>query len=339
MYKRIKIFNLIRAAAAVCALSLLLLAGCAVPGGKNVKNVSDSALLLNTVVTVTLYGTDDRALIDECFDLCREYELIFSRTDERSELYRLNERRRMQVSDELLSLLKTALHYCEISGGAFDITLGEVSELYGFSSGSPAVPKESERLEALSHVGWRHILIDGSTVTVDDPETVIDLGAIAKGYIADRLREHILAAGQKSAVIDLGGNILLVGSKPDGSDFRVGIQYPFEQERKSIAVIEASDLSVVTSGIYERSFEENGVLYHHILSSETGLPVQNRLLAVSIVSPMSVDGDALSTACFALGLDRGLELIETLDGIEAVFVTDDYALHPSSGFDAMRASQ
>ena len=339
MCKSIKFSYFLRTVSAVCVLSLLLLAGCAVSGGKNGEKVSDSAMLLNTVVTVTLYGTEDRTLIDECFDLCREYELIFSRTDERSELYRLNEQRSMEVSDELLSLLTTALSYCEMSDGAFDITLGEVSALYGFSSASPRVPEEGELSSAMSHVGWRHIIIDGSTVTIDEPETVIDLGAIAKGYIADRLREHILAAGHESAIIDLGGNILLVGSKPDGSDFRVGIQYPFEQERKSIAVIAASDKSVVTSGVYERSFEENGVLYHHILSSETGLPVQNGLLAVSIVSSQSVDGDALSTACFALGLEKGLELIESLDGIEAVFVTEDYALHPSSGFDALRVSQ
>lgn len=300
---------------------------------KGPDRVEKSTLLLDTLVTVTLYGDSDKELIDRCFDLCREYELIFSRTDENSELYALNHSGSMEVSEPLLELISEALRYCELSGGAFDITLGSVSELYGFSSDSPRVPSQKELSEALKHVGYEGISVDGSTVTLSDPETVIDLGAIAKGYIADRLAEFLIENGQESATINLGGNVLCVGGKPDGSDFVVGIQYPFEDITKTITNVRVSGMSVVTSGIYERSFEQGGVLYHHILDPKTGLPCDNDLLAVSIVSEKSVDGDALSTVCFVLGLEQGLELINSMDGIYAVFVTGDYALHYSDGFE------
>ena len=321
----------------LCLLLALALAaglfGCSGQTAKQPDRVSKTTLALNTAVTVTLYGTEDASLIDGCFELCRKYELIFSRTDERSELYKLNAAGSMEVSAELLDVIQTALSYCELSGGAFDITLGRISDEYAFTSDEHHVPTDAELSELMRSTGWEKIELAGSRVTLHDG-AVIDLGAIAKGYIADRLDEYLVENGQQSAVIDLGGNIRCVGTKPDGSLFTVGIQYPFGEVKKSIAAVKVDDLSVVTSGIYERSFELDGVLYHHILDPKTGRPCDNGLLAVSIISGKSVDGDALSTACFALGLDRGLELIESLDGIEAVFVTDDYALHYSSGFES-----
>jgi thiamine biosynthesis lipoprotein len=307
--------------------------GCAgQPAGQSDK-VSKTTLALNTAVTVTLYGAEDDSLIDGCFELCRKYELIFSRTDERSELYKLNAAGSMEVSPELLDVIQTALSYCELSDGAFDITLGRISDEYAFTSDEHHVPTDDELRGLMLSTGREKIELDGSRVTLHDG-AVIDLGAIAKGYIADRLDEYLVENGQQSAIIDLGGNIRCVGTKPGGEPFTVGIQYPFGEVKKSIAAVKVDDLSVVTSGIYERSFEQDGVLYHHILDPKTGRPCDNGLLAVSIISQKSVDGDALSTACFALGLDKGLELIESLDGIEAVFVTDDYALHYSSGFES-----
>ena len=302
-------------------------------GQNTAEPLQRSTLLLDTVVTVTLYGGGDEALIEECFDLCRRYEKLFSRTDPESELYALNQAGSMEVSPELLSLLQTALDYCALSGGAFDITLGGVSELYGFSSDSPRVPEAEELAEALRHVGYEKLRIEGSTVTLTDPEAVIDLGAIAKGYIADRLAEFLLENGQESATIDLGGNILCVGSKPGGSAFRIGIQCPFQERSETIDVVSVRDRSVVTSGIYERSFESGGVLYHHILDPATGLPCQNDLLGVSIISRNSVDGDALSTVCFALGLEEGLALIDSLEDTYALFIAGDYQLHYSQGFE------
>lgn len=318
----------------VIALSMAACSSFAPSGpSEDIQRVSKSALLLDTVVTITLYGESDETLIDRCFELCRTYEKIFSRTDQDSELYQLNHTGRLnEASPALLELMQQALYYCQLSGGAFDITLGAISEMYAFSSESPRVPSQAELDEALSHVGYQGISIDGNAITLSDPKSVIDLGAIAKGYIADRLGEFLLENGQESAIINLGGNLLCIGGRPDGSDFLVGIQYPFQDINKTIANISVRDLSVVTSGVYERSFEQDGVFYHHILDPQTGLPYENDLLAVSIVSPRSVDADALSTVCFALGLEEGLALIDSLDGVCAVFVTDDYELHYSNGF-------
>ena len=313
------------------AVILALLTACAAPGAST-QPLRRSALLMDTVVTVSLYGGGDEALIEACFDKCREYERIFSRTDPDSELYALNRAGSMEVSEDLLSVIETALHYCEYSDGAFDITMGAVSDLYAFSSEHPQVPEENALAEALRHVGYEKIIVEGNRVTLTDPEAVIDLGAIAKGYIADRLAEFLAQQGQESAVIDLGGNIRCVGSKPEGSDFRIGIQFPFKARSETIGVVAVHGSSVVTSGVYERSFEKDGVLYHHILDPKTGRPVGNELAAVSILSPCSVDGDALSTVCFALGLEEGMALINSLEGVSAVFITEDMEVHCSDGF-------
>lgn len=316
------------------AAAVMLAVGLAACAGKGAEPVSRSELLLDTVVTISLYGGDEE-LLEQCFAECRRYERIFSRTDPESELYALNAAGSMEVSDELLSLLETALHYCALSDGAFDITMGGVSDLYDFSSEQPRVPEGEELEEAMGHVGYENIRIEGSTVTLLDPAAVIDLGAIAKGYIADRLARFLIEDGVESATIDLGGNIYCVGGKPDGSPFRVGIQCPFEDRSQVIGVVEVSDRSVVTSGIYERSFEQNGVIYHHILDPNTGLPCENDLLAVSIVSEHSVDGDALSTLCFVLGMEEGMALVDSLEGVYAVFVTEDYQTHYSQGFEGL----
>ena len=176
---------------------------------------------------------------------------------------------------------------------------------------------------------------------VIDPERVdfakegmqLDLGAVAKGYIADRIKDYLLEQGVESAIIDLGGNILCVGSRPGGDPFRIGLQRPFASHSETVATVEITDKSVVSSGIYERYFEEDGVLYHHILNPETGYPYDNGLVSVTIISDESVDGDGLSTSCFALGLEKGMELINSLPDVQAVFITEDGELHFSEGFE------
>lgn len=312
--------------------------GCAVFDKNSTKKVEKTSFYLDTVVTITLYGQEDSGIIDECFALCAKYEKIFSRTDPESELYRLNAADSASVSGELLTVLTSALHYCELSGGRFDITLGAISDMYGFSGKSPALPSPEKIREALNHVGYEKIRIDGSTVTITDPDTVIDLGAIAKGYIADRLKDFLVESGVESAIIDLGGNVLCVGSKPDGSPFTVGIQYPVRDTYRTITTARITGLSVVTSGVYQRFFESDGVTYHHILDPETGYSLNNGLVSVSIIAESSMDCDALSTTCFALGLEEGLALINSMENAWAVFITDDMELHYSEGFQDMFCS-
>ena len=182
-------------------------------------------------------------------------------------------------------------------------------------------------------VDYRDVSLEGDEIRFAKEGMQLDLGAVAKGYIADRIKDYLLEQGVESAIIDLGGNILCVGSRPGGDPFRIGLQRPFASHSETVATVEITDKSVVSSGIYERYFEEDGVLYHHILNPETGYPYDNGLVSVTIISDESVDGDGLSTSCFALGLEKGMELINSLPDVQAVFITEDGELHFSEGFE------
>ncbi|MBQ8803751.1 MAG: FAD:protein FMN transferase [Tyzzerella sp.] len=305
-------------------LCSMLLCGCSF---QTSEPISRTAIYFDTVISIKIYDSQDETLLDQCFAFCEEFENTISRTIETSEISQINNSKGtpVTVSDTTIELLEQGIYYGELTNGAFDITIAPLSELWDFKNNPGVVPEDADIQDALSHVSYKNIIIDGNTVTLTDPEMAIDLGGIAKGYMADRLKEYLLIEGVESALIDLGGNILAVGSKPNGNDFTIGIKKPFE-ESKMIATESISDLSVVTSGCYERYFEVDGELYHHILNTETGYPCDNGLLGVTILSEKSVDGDALSTSCFALGLEEGKKLIETLNGIEAIFITDDYKI-------------
>lgn len=291
----------------------------------------------DTVITVTIYDSSDTSLLDGCMDLCEEYENLFSRTKETSEIYKLNHGLLEKdgdyylLSDPTADLIQKGLEYCRLSGGAFDITIAPVSSLWDFSSENPHVPEDEKLQKALQHVGWENVDLQGNRIRFLKEGMEIDLGGIAKGYIADGLKQYLLSNGVESAIINLGGNVLCVGSKPDKTPFTIGIQKPFAERNETLASVSLTDQSVVSSGTYERNFEENGKFYHHILNPETGYPYENHLTSVTIFSDFSVDGDGLSTSCFALGLEKGMELIDSLPGIYALFVTDDGELHYSDG--------
>ncbi|WP_312371631.1 FAD:protein FMN transferase [Lachnoclostridium sp.] len=296
--------------------------------------ISKSSFKLNTVVSITLYDSQDESIIDEAFQLCDYYENLLSRTKKESEIYQLNEKAHNSytVSDDTKELLTKGIHYSQLSNGAFDLTLEPLTSLWNFGSSEERLPSQDEIKEALTHIGYQYLTLDGNTITFEKDGMGIDLGAIAKGYIADKMKEFLISKGVNSAIINLGGNILCVGEKPDGSAFKVGIQKPFKDRNETIAVVEIRDLSVVSSGIYERFFTVDGKNYHHILNPATGYPYENDLTSVTIISKESVDGDALSTTCFALGLEKGMKLIESMPDTYAVFITSDYELHYTKGF-------
>ena len=322
----------------LCAAGLLFvsgmtLSGCGTSSGPGLLTqetpLSRSDFLLNTFVTITLYDSDDSSILDDSMALCKEYENIFSKTLETSELYQINHRTTdtVTVSDDMAALLAKGLEYCEKSDGAFDITIEPLSSLWNFTSGEAVIPDETAIEADIPKVDYHNLVLSGNTLTFLSPDTTIDLGAIAKGYIADRIKDQLLNAGVKSAIINLGGNVLCVGEKPDGSKFHIGLQKPFADRDETFEVLGINDLSVVTSGVYERHFEIDGKNYHHILNPFTGYPYETHLQQVTIISDASVDGDALSTTCFALGLEEGSKLIKSLDEIEAIFVTDDGNIH------------
>lgn len=294
--------------------------------------ITDTRFALSTVVTVTIYDSSDTSILDGAFEICNKYENIFSRTMESSELYKLNHSDKLtnDISKELASLIKTGLTYSSISHGAFDISIAPVSGLWDFTAETPVIPSDSSIQKALPYINYQDISVNGTSLTKNSLENQIDLGAIAKGYIADKMKEYLLGQGVKSAVINLGGNILCVGNK-NGEPFNIGIQAPFKEHNKTLASIHIADKSIVTSGIYERYFIEDGILYHHILNPKTGYPYENDLSSVTIISDMSVDGDALSTTCFALGLKDGMKYIDSLSDTYAIFVDSEGEIYYSKG--------
>ncbi len=301
--------------------------------------ITATAFKLNTVVQITIYDSQDRGLLEEALALCDTYERIFSRTAESSELYRLNhgqlsrEGEACVISDSFAELIAEGLFYSELSGGAFDITIEPLSSLWDFTSGEKKIPAQIEIDRAKELVNYKKVSLSDNRISFEKEEMALELGAIAKGYIADRIKEFLIAKGVKSAIIDLGGNILCIGNRVDGKPFRIGIQRPFADRQEQIATVEIEDKSVVSSGIYERFFEKDGILYHHILNPKDGYPYENGLVSVTIISEESVDGDGLSTSCFALGLEEGMKLVESLPGIQAIFITEDGAVHLSKGFE------
>ena len=220
-----------------------------------------------------------------------------------------------------------------MSEGAFDIAIEPLTSLWDFTAEDPQVPEDRLIQEALTKCDYHNVSVnDNNEVILKTEDTAIELGAIAKGYIADRLKDYLISQGVKSAIINLGGNVLCIGGKPDDSSFKIGIQKPFADRSETIAVMDIKDKSVVSSGVYERCFEQDGTLYHHLLNPRTGYPYDNGLIAVTIISDESVDGDALSTTCFALGLEDGMKLAESLDNVPAFFVTSDYEIHYTKDF-------
>lgn len=330
------------------ALILLLIVfligtmGCGTPKS---ESFSRTGFFFDTVISITIYHSDSQlaktALFD-CFELCKHYESLFSRTMENSDIWKINNAagETVAVNRETYSLLQTALYYSELTDGQIDATIAPVAEAWNFSqnneeNASHIIPDHETLKELLKHVDYHNIILsekDGKYyVSLSDAKSAVDLGFLAKGYIADRIKELLQEEGITSAVIDLGGNICTLGCKPDNTSFRIGIRKPFAESKTPMTVLDITDLSVVSSGNYERYFQYNGQIYHHILNTQTGYPIQNNLLQVTIISASSMEGDALSTTCYVLGLEKGMKLIESLTGVEAIFVTEDYQLHYTSG--------
>lgn len=265
-------------------------------------------------------------------DLAIEFEMNLSRTRPDSEVSRLNDARGewVELSERTYDLVEKSRSYCEASGGVFDVTMGSVTPLWDFHNAK--VPSREALDEALKHVGWKMIECDPArrAVRLADPVARIDLGGIAKGYIADALAACLVEHGCDKAFVNLGGNVLTVGTRPDGNPWRIGVRDPKEPETMR-AVLTVTGKSVVTSGLYERNFTKDGVFYHHILNPKDGMPVKTDIGGATIVSDLSLDGDGFSTTLFALGVQGALEFVEARPGLEAVIIDQDDVPHVTSG--------
>lgn len=306
----------------LASLCLFPLTGCQ----KNAVETTRTGFYLNTVVSITLYDrSGEDPLFDEAMSLIGEYDSLLSKTAEGSDIYRINHAKGspVEVDARTAELLSIALSYASLSDGLVDPTIGTLSDLWSFGDTNEGiVPSREDIEEALSHIDYTKVKLSGNTVTLLDPKARLDLGFIAKGYIADKLKEFLTKNGVENGIINLGGNVLTIGTKPDGSDYHIGVQKPFAETGTALTTLTVRDRSLVSSGNYERYFEKDGTLYHHILSTRDGYPVNSGLNGVTIISENSVDGDALSTLCFILGYEKGRKLIDSLPDTEAVFISD-----------------
>jgi thiamine biosynthesis lipoprotein len=310
---------------------VLLLLPLLVPAGCARGPVSESDFILGTVCTVTLYGQRRPEVCRAVFRRLRELEDTFSANREGTDLDRLNRSagiKSEEVDLELVEVLERALYYAKASGGAFDPTVGPLVKLWGIGTDASRIPSDEEIGEALALIDYNDIEIDKTKgrAFLTKRGMALDLGAIAKGYAADEAVKILVQNGIKRGIIDLGGNIFAYGEREKERPWRIGVQDPRESRGAYIGVLELRNKSVVTSGVYERYFEEDGKRYHHILSTITGRPVETGLLSVTIIAGSSIDADALSTAAFALGPEKGRRLIESIPGAEAIFVFEDLSI-------------
>ena len=317
---------------ALISAAALLLSGCGNLPGKEELTYSDT--LFDTVIRVQILDPAKPEVLEGVKELCRHYDTLFSKTSEDSDIYRINTAAGapVEVSEDTLTLIKKGLYYSDLSNGIFDITVGSVSNIWDFKAETPALPAPETAATAVSHVNYKNIIIEENTVRLSDPYTLLDVGAIAKGYIADRIRDYLEENDVKHAVIDLGGNILVLGTKTDGSKYNIGIQRPFDDTGTPITSVKIKDQSVVTTGNYQRYFEIDGKIYHHVLNPFTGFPCENNLYSVTIITDSSLTADALSTVCYLMGYEKGMKLVNQLDNVDAIFITNDEAIHYSDNF-------
>lgn len=310
----------------------VLLSGCSMLSSTEPLSMTDTAF--DTVISVQVYDSVDKAVLEKCKTLCEEYEAKFSRTIETSEISQINAAggAPVTVSPDTIEVIKKGIYYGDLSNGAFDITVGSVSRLWDFKAETPSVPSGEAISEAVSHVDYKNIQITDNTVTLKDPKAAIDLGAIAKGYVADKLKDYLQKEGVKHALINLGGNVLALGKKPDSTPFNIGIPKPFADKEAPLTSIKIEDKSIVTSGTYQRYFEADGKLYHHILNPGTGYPTDNKLNSISIITDSSLTADALSTTCFVLGPEKAMKLVNQLDNVDAIFVDSNNKITYSRNF-------
>ena len=319
--------------ATVITIAIILMSGCTAGSG---DYVSDTHFALGTVNTVRIQSRNADKLIQECFGILDSVEKKMSRNLKDSEVSLVNAMAGIEpvkVSEDTFTVIKKGLEISALGDGSFDITIGPVVSLWGIGTESAKVPSVSDLKKALSLVDYRNVVANENdqTVFLKKSGMSLDLGAIAKGWAADKIRDFLVSNKVERGIINLGGNVLVIGNKTDSSPWRVGVQNPEESRGSYIGIIEAVDLAVVTSGKYERYFVENGRKYHHIFDPFTGYPVENGLISVTIVARESVLADGFSTLVFALGREKGLKLVEEVPFVDAVIVTKDHVVYTSGG--------
>ena len=294
--------------------------------------------LMGTVVQVKAYGKNGEKAAAAAIEKIQNIEKLMTINAENSEIISLNDhagKGKVQVSEESFYVLGKAIQYAKLSNGAFDPTIGPIVKLWAIGTDKARVPSKGEIDTLLPLVAYKRLKLseEGSKkyATLEKEGQIVDLGGIAKGYAADAVREVFTKYGVTSAFVNLGGNVLAIGNKPDRSAWKIGIQDPFQEKGGYFGIVNITGKTVVTSGNYERYFIKDGVRYHHIINPATGYPADQHLVSTTIIGETSVDADALSTATYVLGLRKAMELVDSLKGIDAIFVTSDRKVYMTQG--------
>lgn len=293
---------------------------------------------LGTINEITLYDIkkkDGDRILKKCESILVDIDNKMSCQISSSEISKINDNAGesfVKVSDDTYSVIKESINFSNMSNDTFDISIGPIIDLWAIGTDNAKVPTQKEIDTNLTLVNYKDILVDdeNKSVKLANKNMKIDLGGIAKGYAADKIYEYLKEEQLKSALINLGGNIYAFGNKENNQPFSIGVQDPTKPRGNSIGNVKVSNKSVVTSGIYERYLEKDNKIYHHMLDPHTGYPFNNNLSSVTIISDKSIIGDALSTTTFGLGIKNGLELVENLDGVDAIFITKDKKIYLSN---------
>ncbi len=301
------------------------------------KPHSESRFIMDTLVRIEAYGSGAPGAISAALDEMARIEALMSSHIPTSDVSRLNAaagKHPVEVSDETAFVLTEALRISRLSDGAFDVTVGPLVEAWGITGERQRVPSSGEVERAVQLVDYRRLSLEGNVAFLEIPGMRVDLGAIAKGYAVDRAVRVLADNGISSALLDAGGNVFVLGNRPDGGPWRVGIRHPRRTE-DALAVLEAKDLTIVTSGDYQRYFVQDGKRYHHIFDTSSGYPARG-VMSATVVSRSSVEADALSTAVFIMGPTDGLALIELLEGVEALVMDQDGEVFMTPGLQPVK---
>ena len=294
----------------------------------DVKKSDESFFAMDTYITVTAYGENSDEAVKAAENKITALEKLWSVTDQNSEVYAANHNGTAGLSDDTAELVRFALDMCDTTDGAFDISLYPVLTAWGFTTDEHHVPTDAELAALLENVGYDRITLDGNTLTVPDGMQ-IDLGAVGKGYAGDLAVQELKANGITSALLDLGGNIQTIGTKPDGSTWKISVRSPYGDG--SFATVSVKDKAVITSGGYGRYFEENGDVYWHILDPKTGKPAHSGLLSVTVIGDEGRLCDSLSTSLFVMGIDRAEQLWKERMDFDFIAVSEKGDIYITEG--------
>lgn len=315
--------------------SVMFFTGCSQTSA-SVEPLRRTELMLGTTVTVSLYDHQSEEILDKAFDRITTLEDALSINKTGTLLDKVNAEAGnspVKVDADTFDVIQKGLAYSALTDGSFDITIGPIVKLWNIGFPDARVPSQDEIQSKLPLVDYKQVVLDDAaqTIYLKQPGMLIDLGGIGKGYAADEVAAVLRSEGVEHAIIDLGGNLYMLGDKPGNSSWTVGVQDPFNPRGSIIGRLNVINKSVVTSGIYERYLEQDSVKYHHILNPKTGYPYTNEIAGVTIVSDYSIDGDAISTSVFSKGIEEGMDFVESQEGVDAIFITTDYKVYTSSG--------